>query len=151
MPGLVLCNWLELRAAKGRGSLDSYSCVVPSKLNRNAFSYHCCIACVAFFFWKLSKCFCRSMINYTWLLLSGWNSLTRWTWSRIEMVQICTVQILSKQCSSWFLMLKLVDAALKGSFCPASCLNCEDAADSSPDAPQCQADILAISAADLFV
>ena len=32
MPGLVLYKWLELGAAKGRGTLGSYSCVVPSKL-----------------------------------------------------------------------------------------------------------------------
>ena len=43
-----------------------------------------------------------------------------------------------------------MDAALKGSLCLGSCQNREDAAntaDSSPDA-QCQADILAISAAE---
>ena len=48
----------------------------------------------------------------------------------------------------------IVDAGLKGSLRLGSCQNCEDAAnaaDSSPDAQQCQADILAISAADLFV
>ena len=111
MPSLVLCKWLELGAAKGRGTLDSYSCVV------------------FVFFVANFKCFCRSMITYTWLLLSRWNNLTMWKWSRIEMVQILSIF------SSWFLMLKLVDAALKASFILEDAAN---AADSSPDAPHCQ-------------
>ena len=81
MPGLVLSQWLELGAAKRRGTLDSYSRVVPSKWTGKLLgSYHCCIA---YCFSKNSQCFCRSMVSYTW-----WNSLTMWKWRRIEMVQI---------------------------------------------------------------
>ena len=81
------------------------------------------------FLLQISSAFCRSMITYTWLLLSRWNNLTMWKWSRIEMVQILSIF------SSWFLMLKLVDAALKASFILEDAAN---AADSSPDAPHCQ-------------
>ena len=69
----------------------------------------------------------------------------------VEMKQNWDGQILS----NFFdvMLILIVDAALKGSLCLGSCQTCEDAAnaaDSSPDAPQCQADILAISAADVF-
>ena len=150
MPGLVLCKWLELRAAKGRGTLDSYSCVVPAKLNRNVFSYHTIAALLVLLFFE----------NFPSAFVGPWLPIPDSYWAggtvlqyghEAELRWYRYVQILSKKSSIWFLVLKLVDAALKGSFCLGSCLNCEDAADSSPDAPQCQGDVLAISAADLFV
>ncbi len=58
------------------------------EVSRNAFSYHTIAALRVFSCQKKSKCFYRSMITCTWLLLSGWNSLTMWKWSRIGMVQI---------------------------------------------------------------
>ena len=66
----------------------------------------------------------------------GWNSLTMWKWSRIEMVQILSNFLFQASFWCWNL-IKLADAALKGSFCLRCCLNCEDAANVSwfsPDA-----------------
>lgn len=98
MPGLVLCRWLETGAAKGRGTTDSNTCAVLSKwtytlsiIIPNTVPFlHCLCWCSSELF--LSKCFCQSMITYTRLLLSAWNNLTPWIWSRIEMAFWCHVE-----------------------------------------------------------
>ena len=148
MPGFVLCKWLELGAAKGRGTLNSDSCLVLSKLRGTLLVVIPLLHCLSFLFRFFSKRFCRSMIAYTWLLWSACKTLTIWKRSRIEMVQILSN---SFQVGFWC-HVDTWCGLLKGSLCLGSCQNCEDAAnahDSSPDA-QCQADILAISAADAF-
>ena len=135
-------KWLELGAAKGRGTLDSYSCVVLSKLRgtllviipllhslhtlgKDLWFSHCVFSCfLAFNFTMFHPVLDTSDVWYSclglsklrgtllvvipllhclhffshfpsafvgpWLYLTpiGWNSLTMWKGSRIEMVQI---------------------------------------------------------------
>ena len=123
------------------------------EVSRNAFSCHTIAALLVV---SLNIIF-PSAFAGPWLPIpdsygveQSYNGEMKQNWDGADLVQF-----FSSYCSFWCWNLKkLVDAALKGALCLGSCLNCEDAAnaaDSTPDAPQCQADILAISAADLFV
>ena len=109
---------------------------------QDPFSYHTMAALLVFFIpEKIPSAFVGP-----WLPIPDGTVLQQWKWSRIEMDRSCLI---------FFdvMVILVVDAALKGSLCLGSCQTCEDAAnaaDSSPDAPQCQANILAISAADVF-
>ena len=49
MPGLAFCKWLQLGAAKGRGTLDSDSCLVLSKLRGTLLSCHTIAALLVIF------------------------------------------------------------------------------------------------------
>ena len=56
MLGLVLCKGLELGTAAGRGTLDSYRCVVPLKLAGTlllSFTYHTIAALLVSFFSRI--------------------------------------------------------------------------------------------------